>query len=157
MPLRSMDQSLVLHFNCATLLLPSLHSSIFPSTSIAHFHCNYSSFAKCNYIFCMHMFFNLVANFNNVFCVNIIIPYILTVHFQYGLFNSVCYDFVCICVVPILYSAPMQYHNQVSLLMMAILTHGSYKRRCGWFIVWVNTVPYGHHQLYSKGYQLVSL
>lgn len=72
-------------------------------------------------------------------------------HFQYGLFNSVCFDFVCICVVPILYLAPMQCHNQVSLSMI------SYKRRCGWFIVWVNTVPYGHQKLYSKEYQLVSL
>lgn len=89
----------VLHFHCATLLLPPLHSSIFPSTSIAHFHCNYSSFAKFNYIFCMHMFFNLVANFNNVFCINIIIPYILTVHFQYGLFPIQCVLTLCVYVL----------------------------------------------------------
>jgi len=103
----------VLHFHCATLLLPPLHSSIFPSTSIAHFHCNYSSFAKFNYIFCMHMFFNLVANFNNVFCINIINT--LHPHRAFPIWsvsNSVCFDFVCICIVPILYSAPMQCHNQ---------------------------------------------
>jgi len=61
------------------------------------------------------------------------------------------------CTHPVLSPHAVPQPKQVSLSIMAILTHGNYKRRRGWFIVWVNTVPYGHHQLYSKGYQLVSL